>query len=188
MVRNLSLMLRRADLFCSENYTPAQRSQHLIQTDPKVYGQYYMANCSSVDGATAFRGGQSDNRHIDYFQSFESQHEDGLPTKLPAVKLNAVENELRGLIEETQTATTADTTKDAKRRLGNTRRRLLAKRLREYQYEWYDEREKWKITSRGKESTNDPLKEDIVRALCELIPERKRFSKAYNVKRNPQLS
>lgn len=43
-----------------------------------------MANCSSVDGQGAFRGEESDRRHIEYFQSMEKFHEEGLPDKLPA--------------------------------------------------------------------------------------------------------
>jgi hypothetical protein len=39
--------------------TPVQRSQHLTQADPRVFGQggqSYVANCSSVNGQAAFRG------------------------------------------------------------------------------------------------------------------------------------
>jgi len=56
----------------------------LTQADPRVFGQSYVANCSSVDGQAAFREGESDHRHIDYFQSLEKFHEDGLPDKLRA--------------------------------------------------------------------------------------------------------
>jgi hypothetical protein len=61
-----------------------QRSQHLTQADPRVFGQSYVANYSSVDGQAAFRGEESDHRHIEYFQSMEKFHEEGLPDKLPA--------------------------------------------------------------------------------------------------------
>ena len=50
-----------------ENYTPVQRSQHITQADLRVYGQSYLANCSSVDGQAAFLGERSDHRHIKYF-------------------------------------------------------------------------------------------------------------------------
>ena len=43
-----------------------------------------MANCSSVDGQAAFRNEESDHRHIEYFQSMEKFHEEGLPDKLPS--------------------------------------------------------------------------------------------------------
>jgi len=56
----------------------------LTQADPRVFGQSYLAKCSSVDGQAAFRDEESDQRHIEYFQSLEKFHEDGLPDELPA--------------------------------------------------------------------------------------------------------
>jgi hypothetical protein len=56
-----------------------------------VFGQSYVASCSSVDGQAAFRDEESDQRHIEYFQSIEKFHEDGLPGDLPA----HLEEELR---------------------------------------------------------------------------------------------
>lgn len=64
--------------------TLVQHSQHLTQADPRVFGQSYVANCSSVDGQAASRDEESDERHIEYFQGLEQFHEDGLPDKLPA--------------------------------------------------------------------------------------------------------
>ena len=37
-----------------ERYTEVERSQHLTQGDPPVFGQSYVANTSSVDGQGAF--------------------------------------------------------------------------------------------------------------------------------------
>jgi hypothetical protein len=64
--------------------TTVERSQHLTQADPRVFGQSYVANCSSVDGQAAFRDEESDQRHIKYFQGLEKFHEDALPDRLPA--------------------------------------------------------------------------------------------------------
>ena len=59
-----------------------QRSQHLTQADPRVFGVSYVANCSSVDGVGAFFGEKLDHRHIEYFQGLERFHEQDLPNKL----------------------------------------------------------------------------------------------------------
>ena len=67
-----------------EIYTEVQRSQHLTQADPRIFGQSYVANMSSVDGQAAFLGERVDHSHIDYFQSLERFREQGLPCELPA--------------------------------------------------------------------------------------------------------
>lgn len=63
-----------------------------------------MANCSSVDGQAAFRDEESDPRHIEYFQSLEKFHEDGLPDQLPAHLLEELKQDshLRELDAEVQ--------------------------------------------------------------------------------------
>jgi thiamine pyrophosphate-dependent acetolactate synthase large subunit-like protein len=147
----------------------------LIQENTKDYGQYYLANCSSVDGQAAFRGEQSHHRHIEYFQSLERLREDGLPNSLPAEVQVEVDNDadLLEFAKHIQTAITEDGVKDAKRCWANAWKRLQQKRLRKHQKEWLKKRRKWKITSRDEESTYDPLKEDLFHDICELIPERK---------------
>jgi hypothetical protein len=184
------LCLRGADLVCSENYTPAQRSQHLIQEDTKVCGQYYLANCSSIDGQAAFRGEQSHHRHLEYFQSLQRQHEDGLPNSLSAEAQVEVDNDADRLelARHVQTAITEDGAKDAKRRWANDRRRLQQKRLLKYQEEWLEKRQKWKITSRGEESANDPLKEDPFHDIWELILERKLLARVMASSENLTLA
>ena len=67
-----------------EIYTEVQRSQHLTQADPRIFGQSYVANTSSVDGQAVFLGEQVNHSHIDYFQSLEKFREPGLPCELPA--------------------------------------------------------------------------------------------------------
>ena len=73
-------------------YTDVQRSQHLTQADPRIFGQSYVANTSSADGMGAFLGEQVNHHHIDYFQSLERFREPGLPCELPA----HVEESLKG--------------------------------------------------------------------------------------------
>ena len=67
-----------------ELYAEVQRSQQLTQADPRIFGQNYIANTSSVDGQGAFLGEAVDHSHIDYFQSLEKFREPGLPCELPA--------------------------------------------------------------------------------------------------------
>jgi hypothetical protein len=162
-----------------ESYTPAQRSQHLTQTDPKVFGQYYLANCSSVDGQAAFRGVQSDHRHIEYFQSLERRHEVGLPTTLPARAQAKLDHEpkLLPFKKALQAANTEKTRKDARRCLSNARGCMERETLRKFQVDWLERRQKWKITTRGEELRNDLVKEDLYHGICEAIPERKRLAK-----------
>ena len=62
-----------------DRYTEVKRSQHLTQGEPRVFGQSYVANTSSVDGQAAFLGERSDHTHIDYFQGLEKFREGGLP-------------------------------------------------------------------------------------------------------------
>jgi hypothetical protein len=89
----------------SEKDTEVQRSQHLTQADRRVFGQSYVANCSSVDGQEAFLGEPADHHHIEYFQGLERFHEQGLPDKLPAEILDTLERDpqLRKLEAEVQT-------------------------------------------------------------------------------------
>ena len=71
-------------------YTKVERSQHINQTDPRIYGQSYVANMSSVDGRLAFLNEPSQHDYIDYFQSFAKSREKDLPSRLPADKKDAI--------------------------------------------------------------------------------------------------
>jgi hypothetical protein len=63
-----------------ERYTETQRSQHLTQSDPRVFGEY-VANCSSVAGMRAFLDEEADHREVEYFQGLEqSQSATGFKT------------------------------------------------------------------------------------------------------------
>lgn len=59
-------------------------SNDLSKTYCLVYGQSHVANTSSVDGRSAFLNVSAQHGHIDYFQSFASSREKGLPHTLPA--------------------------------------------------------------------------------------------------------
>ena len=119
------------------SYTEIQRSQHLTQADPRILGQSYLANTSSVDGQGAFLGETLGYSHIKYFQGLGQFHESGLPFELPAhleIKILG-EDKVKELQQAIQQESYKDQTaiRNAKRELTshlNTRRRLV---LREYQ-------------------------------------------------------
>ncbi|KIW99701.1 uncharacterized protein Z518_11114 [Rhinocladiella mackenziei CBS 650.93] len=165
-----------------KNYTPVQRSQHLTQADLGVFGQSYVANCSSVDGQAAFLGEPSDHRHIEYFQSVERFLEPGLPNELPARRLDELSRDPRLCELQEQLAsleregTTGPVVNEAKRWLSNYRRKLYKKALRGYQQWWVRDRRDWKILTNGQERPNDPSNTDLVQHLSLLIPERGRLA------------
>lgn len=72
-----------------------QRSQHITQADPRVFGDSYVTNCSSVEGLAAFLGEKTDHRHIDYFQGLEMFREQGLPDKLPVDRKKSLTESLK---------------------------------------------------------------------------------------------
>lgn len=79
-----SVTTTQADYRDPERYTEAQRSQHLGQSDTRVFGASYVARCSRVAGMEAFLDEPADYRHVDYFQSLEQFREPRLPCRLPA--------------------------------------------------------------------------------------------------------
>ncbi|EXJ72789.1 uncharacterized protein A1O5_03936 [Cladophialophora psammophila CBS 110553] len=166
-----------------KDYTPVQRSQHLIQADREVFGAYYMANCSSVDGQGAFLRQPKDHRHIDYFQSLEKFHEPGLPCSLPSREEKNLEDdarllELKGTVDrlEREEGKKALAVKKAKKDLELYRKKQRRIALRRYQKQWVRDRRRWQILSRGKERPSDVPKTDLVESLCLLIPERGRLA------------
>ena len=127
-----------------------------------------MANCSSVDGQAAFRGEESDHRHIEYFQSMEKFHEEGLPDKLPAHLEEDIHRdpELCSLEEEVHTLARSGgrdkALSKAKQRYTNHLKKAKAKALRHYQEHWVRERRDWNILTRGKEAAQGKSKTDFV--------------------------
>ena len=187
--------LRNAGYFCAtsihairrqlgkkvdERYTEVQRSQHLTQGDPRIFGQSYVANTSSVDGQAAFLGEKSDHAHIDYFQGLEKFRERGLPCQLPARLEHDVNRDPRllELERKVQEHLPADpeAAKEAKRRLASCRKTLTRLALRQHQETWVRERRDWKVLTRGKEQPHDLCRTELVHSLCLLVPERGRLA------------
>lgn len=165
--------------------TTVERSQHLTQADPRVFGQSYVANCSSVDGQAAFRDEEGDQRHIEYFQSLEKFHEDGLPDKLPAhleeeleqdPHLCELEENVQALMGATGAMGDNQAFSTAKRQLTTYSRKLKRDALRLYQETWVQERRDWKILTRGKEVAQDRSKTELAQDIYKLFPERGRLA------------
>ncbi|KIW99637.1 uncharacterized protein Z518_11050 [Rhinocladiella mackenziei CBS 650.93] len=164
--------------------TAVERSQHLTQADPRVFGQSYVANCSSVDGQAAFRDEESDQRHIEYFQSLEKFHEDGLPDKLPAHLEEELKQDprLRELETEVQILTGPQGSNQAfsaaKRELTKYQRTLKRDALRQYQESWVRERRDWYVLTRGNVVPQDNSKMELAQTIYKLFPERGRLAQA----------
>lgn len=166
-----------ADFGNSERYTPVQRSQHLTQADTRVFGQSYVANCSSVDGQGAFLGEPTDHRHVDYFQSLEKFREQGLPCYLPAYLKEALSRdprlcELKRKVQALRHRKGPGSALDeAKCQLASHHKALNRAALRNHQERWVQDRRDWKILTQGKQPPSDISKTDLVRNLSLLIPE-----------------
>lgn len=170
-------------IWFAESYTEVQRSQHINQSDPRVYGQSYVANTSSVDGRRRFAGEEPQHDHINYFQGFSQFRERGLPRQLPA-KEKARVNEDPQLLDlqkrirllQNESASDLDI-KHATNEARNYKVRVLKTRLAQYQLEWVRQRRDWKIDTRGKECPEDDTKTDLESALSRVMPERGRLAR-----------
>ncbi|KAI3557141.1 hypothetical protein CABS02_02692 [Colletotrichum abscissum] len=160
-----------------KQYTEVERSQHINQSDPRIFGASYVADCSSVDGLSAFLGEKADHTANDYFQGLEKFHEAGAPTTLPA----RVEKDLRKredvMILEQRISTTDDAAvkTNLTKSLRRLQRRLKTEALAEYRQLWVRERRDWKTLTRGKV---EPSRSDNnVNCLVAFIPELGRTTK-----------
>ncbi|KAL6713000.1 hypothetical protein ACLMJK_009396 [Lecanora helva] len=165
------------------NYTEVQRSQHINQSDPRVYGQSYVANTSSADGRRRFAGEEPQHDHINYFQGFSQFREKGLPRQLPA-KEKARVNEDSQLLDlqkrirslRNELASDLDI-KHATNEARNYKARVIKKRSAQFQLEWVRQRRDWKIDTRVKGRPEDDTKTDLESALARVMPERLRLAR-----------
>ena len=154
----------------------------MTQADLRVFGQSYVANCSSVDGQAAFRDEESDRRHIDFFQSLEKFHEDGLPDHLPAHLEEGLERDphLCKLKSQMRMHMGVDGSHSdfsaAKRQVTTYRRKLHREAIRVYQESWVQERRDWKVLTRGKEVAKDHSKTELAQSVYIFFPERGRVA------------
>jgi len=168
---------------CTGRYTAVELAQHINHNDPRIYGQSYGANTSAVCGKSAFLDEIAQHDHVDYFQSFAKFRENGLPTKLPAEKEDAIRRDPQLLELEfevqrlkRQRNPTCDI-KAAESKARAYRASLTKKRLQQYKFEWIRERRDWKVKTRGKESPGDEKRTDLLDILSRVMPERGRLAR-----------
>ena len=167
----------------TERYTETQRSLHINHTDPRIYGQSYVANTSSVDGRSAFLNEPAQHGPIDNFQSFEMFRETGLPVRLPAEREAAVKArlELAAMRSQIQHLKFMGKSPKAIKKLDNQLRaeytKQMKKELKQYQEQWIQERRRWKIETRGKVELNNDCRTDLIDALSAIIPQYRRLTR-----------
>ena len=168
----------------TESYTVVERSQHLTQSDPRVFGDKYVANTSSVDGKRAFLHEVAQHDHVDYFQSFAKFCGRGLPTSLPAAQSTAVRqdpqllaltDQVSQLIKENAPASDLKT---AKSKAHSCHSKLIKKALKEYQLEWVKNRRDSKILTRGKVQPDTGIQPDLLHIMSLIFPECRRLAQA----------
>ena len=124
-----------------------------------MFGQSYVANCSSVDDQSAFLGEVPDHSTVSFFQGYGQFCEPGAPTKLPA----AMKAELRthpeavALQRQVHQCLDEEGRRNSRRALQTKMAKLEKEALRKYRHEWVRQRRDWKVTTRGKVS--DPQKD-----------------------------
>jgi Protein of unknown function (DUF3435) len=161
------------------------RSQHITQSDPRVFGASYVAQTSSADGESAFLNKPADHSVVEYFQGLEKFREEGLPAKLPSATKNEVENDPL-VVEQKARIAAAKSPADgaaARKQLQSLLKSLRHKALASYRKKWVRERRDWKILTRGRVATDIDAE---VSWLCLLIPERARI--AEKMRRKSALS
>ncbi|KAI9773208.1 MAG: hypothetical protein M1839_002216 [Geoglossum umbratile] len=167
----------------NERYTETERSQHITQNDPRVYGQSYTANTTSCDGRQAFLDEAAQHDHVEYFQGFSKFCEKGLPHALPAEKKAALENdpqiiELRDRVQQLETeGASAEDIRGARNKVRSCRNSLERATLRVFQNQWVKDQRDWKIRTQGKEQAEDLKSTELVQTLSRIIPERGRLTK-----------
>ena len=164
-------------------YTEVERSQHVLQGDPRVWGRSYVANTSSVCGRSAALDEPAQHDHVDYFQSFAKFHKTGLPTKLPAGEAAAISRHPQFLALESEMSRlksehgSPSQIQAAVRQTRACRLRLTRKRLQQYKLEWVRERRDWKVATRGQGRSEEPAPTDLSDILARVMPERGRLAK-----------
>lgn len=169
----------------AEQYTEVERSQHLTQSDPRIFGTSYVARTSAVDGQSAFLGEDPDQSVSEYFQGLSIFREEGVPTSLPqAMKASLQQDPAVLALDEREAAAATPGEAFAARKARTSLLKSLEYQARQaYRKDWVKKRRDWKILTRGKVASD--IDTDVSR-LCLLIPERARI--AALMKRDLKLS
>ena len=167
-----------------ERYTAVERSQHLTQMDPRIFGEKYVANTSSVDGKRAFLKEAAHHDHVEYFQSFAKFCEKGLPTSLPAERDATVKQDPQLLALKDRVfqlkaeAACSSDIKAAQSKARSCQNILMKKALRQHQLQWVQDRRDWKVLTRGKERVESDASSDLLETMSYIFPERGRLAHA----------
>ena len=151
-----------------------ERSQHILQSDPRIFGQSYVANCSAVDGQAAFLDEEADHTVIDYFQGLRRFRERGMPSRLPAAMEADLEKdpEIVKLKEKAAVARDGSERDQALNALRSLMTSVRRKALVSFRMSWIRQRRDWKVLTRGKASLEVDTDGN---PLALILPERKRI-------------
>ena len=134
-----------------------------------MFGQSYVANCSSVDGQSAFLGEAPDHSTASFFQGYGQFCEPGAPTELPA----AMKAELRphpeavALERQVHQCLDEEGRRNARRALQTKTAKLEKEALRKYRHEWVRQRRDWKVATRGRVPNGQKEVPDVAGAFQE---------------------
>lgn len=143
----------------------------------KTYPEHYQAHCSSIDTVGDVLDEEEETYHIEYFQGYEQFREVGLPLELSAEQKEAIleRPELvarRDRIEQLVADQASSADVDYERR--EYRKSFVSIRLSElgrYKSDWFEERRKQRILSRGKAEPENLENNPCSRALALIMPE-----------------
>ncbi|PTU20531.1 hypothetical protein P175DRAFT_0531869 [Aspergillus ochraceoroseus IBT 24754] len=88
-------MRRALGAAVEEKYSLTHTAQILTQKSTAVFGNNYLADCSSVDATNTVRRKPVEHGHVEYFQGFGQFHEAGLPRRLPFEEEQSIEADPR---------------------------------------------------------------------------------------------
>ena len=168
-----SICLQSLLKFCAGKYSSAHVAQILSHKSKSVYGNDYLANCSSVDVLNTLMGKPADNTHIDFFQGFSRFHEHGLPRRLPIEEEQKIDSNPRLIAKamEIHNAESDIDTKRLQREYRIIKREIYSKTLQQFQSDWVRKQRDWKILTRGRERPDYTEQSAEKQTLCKLMPE-----------------
>ncbi|KAF7134197.1 hypothetical protein CNMCM5793_005925 [Aspergillus hiratsukae] len=154
-------------------YSSAHAAQILTHKSKSIYGNDYLANCSSVDVVNALIGRPADHTHIEYFQGYGQFHEHGLPRRLPIEEEHKIDADpqLIAKATEIQNAESDEDAKRLKRDYSILKRKVYSSAFQRYQTEWVQNQRDWKVLTRGRERPDHAEQTAEKQAQCKLMPE-----------------
>ncbi|PYH76412.1 hypothetical protein BO82DRAFT_321834 [Aspergillus uvarum CBS 121591] len=166
-------MRRALGAAVEEKYSLTHTAQILTQKSTAVFGNNYLADCSSVDATNTVRRKPVEHTHVEYFQGFGQFHEAGLPRRLPFEEEQSIEADprLQAKMKELCDVLDDEESKRIHKEHMVLRREIYSKRLQQYQSEWVQSRRDWKILTRGRERPDQKQQVAEKQVLCKLMPE-----------------